>query len=152
MSQQVRNHPLESVFGMNAGTMSFEVDNEMMEIPAQEVVTTQPVVEDDGEDIEIKEQITEIYTIALEAYKNQSELTEIIEPRYAARTAEVANAYLNTALSAVALRSKNKTEKHKRGQSMPGFGPNISNSNVIVADRNQLLEMMAEKRRLANEG
>ena len=80
----------------------------------------------------------------MEAYQNQTAFVEILEPRYAARNAEVAANYLNTALNAVSLKAKVKNEKRKVGQA--GFIPyaNQTTNNVVVADRNQLLRMMAE--------
>ena len=100
--------------------------------------------EDDAEDKEINGKIDEIYGAAMEAYQNQTAFVEILEPRYAARNAEVAANYLNTALNAVSLKAKVKNEKRKVGQA--GFIPyaNQTTNNVVVADRNQLLRMMAE--------
>ena len=100
--------------------------------------------EDDAEDKEINGKIDEIYGAAMEAYQNQTAFVEILEPRYAARNAEVAAGYLNTALNAVSLKAKVKNEKRKIGQA--GFIPygNNTTNNVVVADRNQLLKMMAE--------
>ena len=79
----------------------------------------------------------------MEAYQNQTAFVEILEPRYAARNAEVAAGYLNTALNAVSLKAKVKNEKRKIGQAFIPYGNNTTN-NVVVADRNQLLKMMAE--------
>jgi len=100
--------------------------------------------EDDAEDKEINGKIDEIYGAAMEAYQNQTAFVEILEPHYAARNAEVAANYLNTALNAVSLKAKVKNEKRKVGQA--GFIPyaNQTTNNVVVADRNQLLRMMAE--------
>lgn len=100
--------------------------------------------EDDEEDKEINGKIDEIYGAAMDAYQNQTAFVEILEPRYAARNAEVAAGYLNTALNAVSLKAKVKNEKRKIGQA--GFIPygNNTTNNVVVADRNQLLKMMAE--------
>jgi hypothetical protein len=100
--------------------------------------------EDDAEDKEINGKIDEIYGAAMEAYQNQTAFVEILEPRYAARNAEVAANYLNTALNAVSLKAKVKNEKRKVGQA--GFIPyaNQTTNNVVVADRNQLLRMMTE--------
>lgn len=145
----VKNHPLESVFGMSSGTMNFSLDaeNEMIEVPPE---VTQVAQEDDDEDREIKEQIAFIYDKAMEAYDLQTELTEVCEPRYAARLAEVSNQTLNTALNAVALRSKNKNEKRKNSTFIP-YGNNISNSQIVMADRNSLLEMFAERKKLSSD-
>lgn len=144
----IQNHPLESIFGMSSGTMDYSMDdrNEMIEAP-QPVQGVEP--DDDAEDLAIKAQIEDVYNAAFEGYRAQTEMSETCEPRYAARQQEVANGCLSIALSAIALRSKNKGDKRKATQFIP-FGNNITNSNVIIADRNELLEQMAEKRRLAS--
>ena len=86
----------------------------------------------------------------MDAYENQSGMVDIMEPRYAARNAEVAATYLNTALNAVALKSKNKIEKRKTKSFIP-YGNNITNSNVVVADRNSIMDMIRKKNELKNE-
>ena len=88
--------------------------------------------EDDAEDKEINGKIDEIYGAAMEAYQNQTAFVEILEPRYAARNAEVAANYLNTALNAVSLKAKVKNERRKVGQA--GFIPyaNQTTNNVVV--------------------
>ena len=138
-------HPLESVFDMEQGSFSIDDRQEMIEVPAATLPA--PVYEDDNEDEEISGQIAEVYDAAMKAYENQTELFEIVEPRYAARTAEVANQILKTALDAVALRSKVKIEKRKVGQGMPFGGTNISGGNNIIADRNTILDMISERKK-----
>lgn len=143
-------HPLEDTFGLDdtynsdplEGTDLTHIDRDpYAAVPATAVAKPH---EDDAEDKEINGKIDEIYGAAMEAYQNQTAFVEILEPRYAARNAEVAAGYLNTALNAVSLKAKVKNEKRKVGQA--GFIPygNNTTNNVVVADRNQLLKMMAE--------
>lgn len=141
-------HPLEETFGLD-GTYNSDPlegtdlttieDNQYAIVPQQ--AATPP--EEDEEDKKINEKIDGIYDAALEAYNNQTAFVEILEPRYAARNAEVAATYLNTALNAVALRAKVKNERKKVGAGFVPYANNTTN-NVVVADRNQLLKMMGE--------
>ena len=145
-------HPLAETFDLDEGdtfnsdplegTDLTNIDRDpYAAVPASAVAKP---YEDDAEDKEINGKIDEIYGAAMEAYQNQTAFVEILEPRYAARNAEVAANYLNTALNAVSLKAKVKNEKRKVGQA--GFIPyaNQTTNNVVVADRNQLLRMMAE--------
>ena len=142
----VKNHPLENVFNMDSGTMDFSVFSDSQEMMSQpDIQAPIPYVEDE-EDLEIKEDIKRVFTTAMEAYANQAELSEIVEPRFAARNAEVAGSFLTTALNAISLKAKIKENKIKRSSGLPIAGPNISNSNVIVADRNSILEMIKQKK------
>ena len=140
-------HPLEETFGLDGsynsdpleGTDLTTIEDDQYAIVPQQAAPDQP----DEEDKEINKKIDTIYGEAMTAYQNQTAFVEILEPRYAARNAEVAANYLNTALNAVALRAKVKNERKKAAG---GFVPyaNQTTNNVVVADRNQLLKMMAE--------
>ena len=144
----MKTHPLEEAFGLETtynsdsleGTDLTAIEDDQYAIVPQQ---TTPV-EDDEEDKKINAKIDNIYDAAMEAYDNQTAFVEILEPRYAARNAEVAANYLNTALNAVALRAKVKNEKRKSGAGFVPYASNTTN-NVVVADRNQLLRMMGEK-------
>jgi hypothetical protein len=130
-------HPLEDVFGIEHGSMSFGIDNELTSFDPPGEMT--PVQEQDEEDLIINQDIQKVYDSAMEAYENQISYVEIAEPKFAARNAEVANQYLNTALSALALKARVKNDKRKNTQFIPY---NNTTNNVLVADRNQILEMM----------
>lgn len=145
------NHPLEEVFGIEPGS-SFNnpavIDHDDYQmVPATEVAQGH---QDDEEDIDINDKIETIYDAALSAYEQQTGMAEIVEPRYAARNAEVAGAYLNTALNAIALKARVKNDKRKNSQFIP-YGNNITNSNVVVADRNSIMQMIADKKKLKDE-
>ena len=144
-------HPLEDTFGLDdtynsdplEGTDLTALDDNQYLATTEAQLPAPVAVEPDEEDKEINQKIDTIYGEAMTAYQNQTAFVEILEPRYAARNAEVAAGYLNTALNAVALRAKVKNERKK---SAGGFVPyaNQTTNNVVVADRNQLLKMMAE--------
>ena len=144
-------HPLEETFGLDdtynsdplEGTDLTAIDDNRYLATTEAQLPAPPAAEPAEEDKEINQKIDTIYGEAMTAYQNQTAFVEILEPRYAARNAEVAAGYLNTALNAVALRAKVKNERKK---SAGGFVPyaNQTTNNVVVADRNQLLKMMAE--------
>lgn len=141
-------HPLETTFNIAPGSVDFSPiasqESEYSMVPAENISQD---YQDDAEDIDITQKIETIYDTALEAYQYQVGLAEIVEPRYAARNAEVAAQYLNIALNATSLKSRNKSDKRKSKQFIPFNNTNISNSNVVVADRNEILRLMAEKRK-----
>ena len=96
----------------------------------------------DAEDTEVDSKIDAVYDAALEAFQNQMAYTEMIEPRYAARNAEVAASYLNIALQAAATRARVKGDRKRNGQFIPGMGGKVTN-NTIVATREEILRMIS---------
>jgi len=159
MNTKILEHPLEATFNITPGSTDFSPissgvgdtmdDDNYMAVPAQAVTQE---YKDDAEDIDINEKIETIYDSALAAYENQVGLSEIVEPRYAARNAEVAAQYLSLALNATALKARTKNDKRKSSQFIPfNNTTNISGSNVVVADRNEILRMMAEKKKESQE-
>ena len=145
-----QRHPLADTFNIGEAPIddSFELsetdDGEegYLAVPQSEIQP--PAVVDDEEDKEITGKINEIYDNAMQAYQNQTAYVEIMEPRYAARNAEVAANYLNTALNAVALRARVKNEKRKASSAFVPYKHGGSAANIVVADRNEILRMMAE--------
>lgn len=135
-------NPLEQVFNMSD---EFNIEDEYgsAEQPKQNS-SEQPVDHKDADDILIEERIDEVYKVAIEAFKAQQEYLEVIEPRYAARNAEVAANYLNIALSAVNSRSKAKTDRKRANQSfVPYANGGKTTNNVLIADRNEILKMIS---------
>lgn len=148
VKENLKNHPLETVFGIDSGStyneMSPYEDDDMIAVPQQELAQVAGY-QDDAEDRDITEKIETIFEAAMDAYENQTALTEIVEPRYAARNAEVAANYLSVALNAVSLKARTKNDKRKSAPFIPFNNTNISNSNVVVADRNQIMEMLRQR-------
>ena len=144
------DHPLEEVFDIAPGSFSHPavIEDDYEIVPTE---TVNQGYQDDAEDHDINGKIETIYDAALAAYENQTGLAEIVEPRYAARNAEVAAQYLSIALNTVSLKSRNKNDKRKVQQFIPYQNNNISNSNVVVADRNSIMQMIADKKKLKDE-
>lgn len=138
-------NPLESVFGMEEGTMDNSTHYDMIETSGMVPVasTEAPVDHKDEDDIAIEKKLDEVYDIALSTFQQQTAYTEIIEPRYAARNAEVAANYLNIALAAANSKAKVKTDRKRANQAFVPFAQqNKTTNNLIVADRNSILKML----------
>src|SRR4051812_47209671 len=108
-------NPLDDLFDVD-GTM--RDDDELAEyekVPENAVATVEPGTPEvlDADDIETNRKIDEVYDQALGTFQNQMAYTEIIEPRYAARNAEVAASYLNIALSAATAKAKLKVDRKR---------------------------------------
>lgn len=97
--------------------------------------------EKDAEDKAIDSKIDDVYDAAIGAFNLQTQYTEIIEPRFAARNAEVAAGYLNIALNALSVRARVKGDRKKQAQFIP-FTNNKSSGNV-VASREDIMRMLS---------
>jgi hypothetical protein len=134
-------HPLEDVLNIESGSSSIDIEQQYAmtdEVRASVAEAT----EKDEEDIVIEKKIDDVYDAAMGAFENQTALTEMVEPRYAARNAEVAANYLNIALNAANSRAKIKIERKRASTFVPFGGGNKTTNNLIVADRNELLRMI----------
>ena len=70
------------------------------------------------------------------------DITAMVEGKYAARNAEVAAVYLNTALNAAKEKSGQKEHKDKLSVAKQNAGkPGTVNNNLIM-DRNDLIKML----------
>lgn len=99
------------------------------------------VPEKDEEDVVIDGKLDEVYDMAVTTFQNQMAFTEVIEPRFAARNAEVAASYLNIALNAAATRAKVKGDRRKNAAFVP-FSNNKTNG-AVVASREDIMRMIA---------
>lgn len=95
----------------------------------------------DEDDKIIDGKLDAIYDAALETFQQQTEYTQIIEPRYAARNAEVAASYLTIALNAVATRAKVKGDRKRNSAFVPYA--NKTQNNVVVASREEIMRMIS---------
>jgi hypothetical protein len=143
-------HPLEDVFNIAEGStgfgQSFNIEDEYQMTETQQpnavaVGEPQPDVKY-ADDIETEKKIDEVYNSAISTFQNQIAYTEIIEPRYAARNAEVAATYLNIALAAATSKAKLKVERKKAAQFIPYANGGKTTNNIVVADRNDILKMI----------
>ena len=99
------------------------------------------VPEPDLDDAAIDAKIDAVYDAALETFNQLTAYTEIIEPRYAARNAEVSANYLSIALSAALGRAKVKGDRKRNAQFVPFTGNKANGS--IVASREDIMAMIA---------
>lgn len=129
--------PLTTVFNIESNTDI----QEYQETTEGAIATVNNTAEKDAEDIIIDKNIDEVYNLALSAYKDQTEMIQIIEPRYMARNAEVAANYLNIALNAISTRAKVKGDR-KRTETFVPY-QNKFQQNVVVANRETLLQMLS---------
>lgn len=135
-------HPLESVFNLHEQEVDIESQYEMAEVQAN--VSEQPPVDHkDEDDILVEKRIDEVYEAALGAFQNQTAYMEIIEPRYAARNAEVAANYLNIALAAANSRAKVKVDRKRANQAFVPYAPGgKTTNNIVIANREEILKMI----------
>lgn len=138
-------NPLDDLFDIDDSmTSGVEIDEYTQategEIQAMQATTPSPEV--DPEDVENDKRFDEVYDAALGTFQNQMAYTEIVEPRYAARNAEVAATYLNIALQAAATKARVKTDRKRATMFIPNAGGKTVN-NTIVATREEILRMIS---------
>lgn len=126
-------HPLEELFNIETGTTEVTVEH----VQSADLI---PVETYDEKDREIENQFQEVYDAAMTSFADQAGLLLQSDPKYSARNMEVANAFLNTALSAAKEKANLKLGKEKN---MQNAGPKTINNNLIM-DRNELLKMLKD--------
>lgn len=151
-------HPLEEIFDIEEGS-TFKnspvvikseragslIDPTSGEILPRSIELTPTEVdrEERIEEMHIDGQLDSIHTSAMIAYEKSARMAEEVDPKFAARNAEVAAQYLNIALNAVNSRIDAKFKRQKvRLAREGGSKPTTVNNNVIVADRNELLRQI----------
>jgi hypothetical protein len=125
-------HPMEAIFNIEPGTTEVVVE----EVVSGELVTLDSY---DEKDREIESQFQEVYDTAMTSFADQAGLLLQSDPKYRSRNMEVANAFLNTALSAAREKSLLKLGKEKILKGVPS----TVNNNLIM-DRNELLKMLKD--------
>lgn len=97
----------------------------------------------DPKDEELEEQIEEIFKKAMSGYINLEALLDGVEPKYRARLAEVALAYLNTGLNAVNSKAKQKENKDKMLAKAQSASKGVKNTTnyVFTGDRNEAVRL-----------
>lgn len=134
------SNPLDELFNTEQEQEIQQYDQVTEGELAEMAAPAEPEAKDE-EDTEIDSKIDAIYDAALETFQQQTEYTQIIEPRYAARNAEVAASYLTIALNAAATRAKVKGERKRQAAFVP-FA-NKSQNNVVVASREEIMRMIS---------
>lgn len=150
-------NPLESIFEIVPGSTppslaSAQVTNQIVDPSTGEVierktddVTDEEIQKEERiEDLKIDSQIDSIHAAAMNAFNAQSRLVDQVDPKFAARNAEVAAQYLKIALDSVGTRVDAKFKRAKI-RSDKNQGPRSVQNNLIVADRNELLKNLFEK-------
>ena len=134
------HHPMEDVLDIEPGTTM----TEYVEAVPMEVVKPQTYDEKDGE---IEDQLQEVFEAAMEQFEITREEAQVIEGKYKARNGEVAIQALNTALQAVRTKAEVKSAKDKLHAKQSGSieGPRTLNQNLIVADRNEILDILGKE-------
>lgn len=133
-------NPLDELF-QTAPTVVDEEDYQQVTEGELAEMAEPPPAEKDEEDIEIDKKFDAIYDAALDTFNNQMAYTEIIEPRYAARNAEVAANYLTIALNAAATRARTKSDRKRNAAFVPFAGK--TQNNVVVASREEIMRMIS---------
>lgn len=143
MKPQTRfENPLDTLFDIDPddGNSDIVAYEQITEGEVQALAAPGAVPEKDDEDTEIDKRIDEVYNLAIETFQNQNAMIEILEPRYAARNAEVAASYLNIALNAATQRARVKGDRKRIGTFIPQGG-RVTN-NTIVATRDEIMRMI----------
>lgn len=154
-------HPIERALGIEAGSTLAALAAENAEAPAIELPTiinpktgvtstkklevteTEVEIEERFEDLKIEQSLDDIQKRAVEAFETQYRTSREVDPKFSARNAEVAAQYLNIALNTVNTRVDSKYKRGKLRIAKGNIGkPNSINNNVIVADRNDLLDAL----------
>lgn len=164
MTDDIKPNPLESVFNIEPGStpvfddihprhegLLSERSGAIIDPTSGELIprSIEPDASDLDreeriEDLHIDGQLEEIHNSAITAFEKSSRMADEVDPKFAARNAEVAAQYLNIALNAVNSRvdAKFKRQKVRLARSGGGSAPSTVNNNVIVADRNSMLEQI----------
>ena len=153
-------NPLEKVFNIEPGSTPVFSDQLTVEISERATSLVDPTTgeivnrsnnpdiveiekEERIEDLHIDSQLDSIHTSAMIAFEKSARMAEEVDPKFAARNAEVAAQYLNIALNAVNSRVDAKFKRQKvRLAKTTEKAPGTVNNNVIIADRNSLLDQI----------
>jgi len=135
-------HPMENELGLDFGTTIMEYKEIIPEIPVD-----MPQYDEKDDEIELK--LEEIYGLALGTMSMVSDEIERVEGRYKSGLAETSTQLLNVALGAVREKSLLKQHKDKlvvanNKLTQKGLGNNVTNNNLIVANRNEILKAIAD--------
>ena len=136
-------HPMEQVLDLEPGTTVVEYTEVLPTVAVE-------MPDYDKKDDEIEVKIEEVYVSAMTGVASVADAMETVEGKYKARIGEVTAAMLNVALGAV--REKRELKMHKDKitlDAIEGGTPGTVNNNLIVADRNEILRILADKAKIA---
>ena len=164
MSDDTTN-PLEKIFNIEPGSTPTFIDPPSVEMNERATSIVDPTSgeivirtstpdsteldrEERIEDLHIDSQLETIHNSAIIAFEKSSRMADEVDPKFAARNAEVAAQYLNIALNAVNSRvdAKFKRQKVRMAKSTDSGSSGVVNNNVFVGDRNDILEQIFGKK------
>jgi hypothetical protein len=135
----MKKHPLDEVFGIDyEEEMQLEIEDDYALVQTEQL----PVQADqkDADDVEIERKIDEVFSQAMDAFARQNDFVDIVEPKFAARNAEVAAGYLSIALNAATSRAKIKSDRKRASTFIPQAGK--TTNNILVASREEIMKMI----------
>lgn len=132
------HHPLEDIFDLESGS------TELSRIDTNQPVDIPVAVDYDEKDEDIEGQIQNIHNVALIAFQQQMEFAQLGDPKFAARSMEVATQLLNTGLQALKERAALKVHKDKLAKDRAKASPqtNITNNTLVVGSRSEILRKL----------
>lgn len=103
-------------------------------------------VEERIDDLHIDEQLEKVYKASMNAFDQQSRLSQEVDPKFSARNAEVAAQYLNIALNSVNSRIDAKYKRNKVKIASANLNKNNEKtSTLVIADRNAVFDALFSK-------
>lgn len=131
-------HPIEALFDIESGS------TELQQILPDELSTIPDVATYDEKDNDIESQIQNIHDAALIAFQQQMEFAQLGDPRFAAKSMEVANQLLTTGLVALKERAAIKMHKDKllKDSNKSAKQTNITNNTLVVGGRSEILRKL----------
>ena len=135
-------NPLDELFGTEQPAQQLTEYEQVTEGELANLQADTPAPEVDAEDKEIDCKIDAVHDAAMQTFQNQMQYAEMVEPRYAARNAEVAATYLNIALNAAGMRARVKADRKRSSAFVPYAGSKTQN-NVVVASREDIMKMIS---------
>ena len=142
MKQQIFKNPLDELFEIHESAPEDDIADSYLQVQENQVSNAVVPVEKDAEDIENDKRIDQVYDLAITAYEQQTAMVEIIDPKFAARNAEVAANFLNIALNAATSKAKIKADRKRIGMFNPAAQKAKTTNNVIVASQEDILKMI----------
>lgn len=136
MTQITTQHPMEDIFEIESG--STEIASVLIDHPHD----IPNAVDYDDKDNDIEAQIQHIHDVALVAFQQQMEFAQLGDPKYAARSMEVATQLLNTGLTALKERAAIKAHKDKLSNKIKPNQTNITNNTLVVGSRSEILRKL----------
>lgn len=128
-------HPAESIFDITPGTTVVDQVTTVSE-------PTIDAVQYDEKDLEIDNQLQQVFEAGFGAFEAQRLSTEGMNPQFANRALEVASQFLNTALAAVNAKAN---FKHNKDKNTKVVSTTNNTTNNVIMDRNQMLAMLMKQ-------